>query len=359
MGRRRFVETLAAAGLGGMATLLSADDVLAAGSDQVPVVYGFAGGDGGTDGLRPLKTDVPADWFADFRAALDAHRSKRFAERDGVVASSVVPGEFGGRNAAVEVEATGAADVPERVGEVPVEVSRVDSAWSPPGSVDATGSDPGTPVPGGVACGTRETSATLAPAMYDGRRPFFTTANHVYGGDGTDHRGRPFRLVGAADSPVIGTVERGHALDDFVRVAPTNGFRPASVIRGATPNEVVGQFSRSGLATLKARGEPLEKVGITTGHTTGGIHAVAGMTCAYGQVCKRGQVKWGSEGAFDDGDSGSVNYHPDPERPGEGVLVGGFNNARTWWPGENYVWGTAAHRITERHGFTFAPSAGP
>ena len=359
MGRRRFVETLATAGFGGMAALLTADDVLAAGSDEVPVVYGHGVGRGEATGrLRPLKTTVPADWFADFRAALDAHRSEGFVERDGVVASSVVPGEFGGRNAAVEVETTGAAELPERVGDVPVEVTRVDSAWSPPESVDASGDARGTRVPGGVACGTKVTSGTLAPAMYDGRRPFFATANHVYGGDDDDHRGEPFHLVGATTSPVIGAVQQGYALDDFVRVAPANGYRPASAIRGASPTEVVGQFSREGLATLKARGEPLEKVGITTDHTTGAIHAVAGMTCAYGQVCKRGQIKWGSEGAFDDGDSGSVNYHPDPERPGRGVLVGGFNNARTWWPGENYVWGTAAHHITERHGFTFAPRAG-
>ncbi|PSP62758.1 hypothetical protein BRC77_08975 [Halobacteriales archaeon QH_8_64_26] len=38
-----------------------------------------------------------------------------------------------------------------------------------------------------------------------------------------------------------------------------------------------------------------------------------------------------------DGDSGSVDYHPDPERSSEGVLVGGFNDARAWWSGEEYV----------------------
>jgi hypothetical protein len=48
-----------------------------------------------------------------------------------------------------------------------------------------------------------------------------------------------------------------------------------------------------------------------------------------------------------------VNFHPDPENPDAGVLVGGLNNARTWWPGENYIWGTGAYHITENHGYTF------
>jgi hypothetical protein len=352
MGRRRFVETLAAAGFGGMAALLTADDVRAAGRDEVPIVYGFAR-DAGR--FAPRKTTVPADWFADLRAALDAHREGAFVSRDGVVASGVVPGAFGGRNAAVEVAARADVDVPERVGDVSVEVTRVDPGSAAPSSVDPVESLSGTDVPGGVACGTPDSTGTLAPAMYDGRRPFFATANHVVGGDETERQGASLRLVGETASPRIGTVERGYALEDFVRVAPTNGYRPASVVRGAEPRSVVGQFSREGLAALKARDEKLEKVGVTTGRTRGKIQAIDGMTCAYGQVCKRGQLKWGSQSAFDDGDSGSVNYHPDPERPDAGVMIGGFNNARTWWPAEDYVWGTAAHHVTARYGFTFAP----
>jgi hypothetical protein len=53
-----------------------------------------------------------------------------------------------------------------------------------------------------------------------------------------------------------------------------------------------------------------------------------------------------------DGDSGSVNYHPDPKTT-NGVLIGGFNDARTWWPGDTYVWGTAAYQLRRRYGYHF------
>jgi hypothetical protein len=351
MGRRRFVETVAAAGLGSMATLLTPEAVLAAGRDEVPVVYGHVRGE---DGLQPRTTTVPADWFGDLRAALSAHADADLLDGDGIRGAAVVPGEFGGRNAAIEVDATGDADVPEAVGTVPVEVNRVHETGDPPKRdppADA-GRFP-KEIPGGVGCSTGDSTGTLAPAMYDGDTAFFATANHVYGGDGDVHRGQPFYLPG---NWKIGEVRRGYALDDFVRIDPTDGYRPLSRIHGASPEGVVGQFTRDGLAVLKARGESLEKVAATTGRTAGRIQAVAGLTCAYGHVCKHGQLKWGSAAKFGDGDSGSVNYHSDLERPEEGLLVGGFNNARTWWPGEDYVWGTSAYRITNRHGFTFAPS---
>ncbi|WP_227357023.1 hypothetical protein [Haladaptatus salinisoli] len=358
MGRRRFVSTLAGAGFGSMAGLLAPEDALAAGRDEVPLAYArVSAQDGGSNGLESRTTTVPADWFADLRAAFDAHRRLAPRSRSGVVGSAVVPGEFGGRNAAVAVDVTddeAGGAVPESVGDVPVEVNRVE-----PGTPESTDRFPGATVagkrvPGGVTCANRDAEGTLAPAMYDGGTPFFATSNHVYGGDGERFRGEPFFLF-ERGARKIGEVRRGYQLDDFVRIDPLNGFRPTSEIRGASPSAVVGQFTREGLAELKARGAKLEKVAPNTGHTSGAIQAVDGMTCAYGKVCKRGQLKWGSQSDMVDGDSGSVNYRPDPENPESGVLVGGLNNARTWWPGEDYIWGTAAYRIANRHGFTFAP----
>ncbi|WP_135829129.1 hypothetical protein [Halorussus halobius] len=368
MGRRRFVETLAGLGFGALSTaLLTPGDVRAASSDEVPVVYGLARGDDEGDAdadLRPRRRTVPADWYDDFRSAVAAHRNFDAVGRDDVASSAVAPGEYGGRNAAIRVEVTAEralGDLPERVEDTPVEVRAVeavdergdDDADRPDealSSDDPVSSDGG--VPGSVAVASDEMYGTLAPAMTDpsdGSR-LFATANHIY--DGSADGGAPMFLAGS-ERERIGSVEAGFPESDVVAARPTSEFRPLHRIHGGEPGRVVGQFTKEGLADLKARDEPLEKIGVKTGRTSGQIQAVDGLTCAYGAICKRGQLKWGNESGFSDGDSGSVNFHPDPENPDAGVLVGGFNNARTWWPGENYVWGTAAYHVTERHGYTF------
>lgn len=370
MGRRRFVETLAGLGFGALSTaLLTPEDVQAASSDEVPVVYGLARGDDADADLRPRRRTVPADWYDDFRSALAAHRNFDAVGREGVASSAVAPGEYGGRNAAIRVEVTAeraVGDLPERVEDTPVEVRTVegveeradDAGVDDLGEAALSTDDPDSPVspdggvPGSVAVASDAMYGTLAPAMTDpadGSR-LFATANHIY--DGTADGGAPMFLADG-DRERIGSVEAGFPESDVVAARPTAEFRPLHRIHGGDPDRVVGQFTEAGLADLKARGEPLEKIGVKTGRTTGQIQAVDGLTCAYGAICKRGQLKWGSESGFSDGDSGSVNFHPDPENPDAGVLVGGFNNARTWWPGENYVWGTAAYHVTERHGYTF------
>ncbi len=352
MGRRRFVTTLAGAGFGSMAALLAPDDVKAAGRDEVPLVYGR-----GYDS-EPLTTTVPADWFADLRAVFDAHERHDLLSRPGIVGSAVVPGEFGGRNAALAVDVTDDAatgSVPERIGDVAVEVNHVESTDDTEKHEQYDGSFDGNRVPGSVECGSRHAAATLCPAMYDDGTPFFTTSNHLYGDDDEQHRGEPFFVKGRDGWRKVGEVGRGYALDDFVRIDPVNDAVPTSAIRGASPSAVLGQFTRAGLAHLKARGSKLEKIAVVSGYSTGAIQAIDGMTCAYGTVCKHGQLKWGKRSSFTNGDSGSVSYHPDLQNPDAGVLVASLNNARTWWPVEDYIWGTAAYRITADHRVTFSP----
>ncbi len=378
MGRRRFVNTLAGLGFGALsASLLTAEDVQAAGSDEVPIVYGLTRdgssdseeGDAGT--VEPRRKTVPADWYDDFRSAVAAHRTLDVIHREEVASSAVSPGEYGGANATIRVEITAEkvrGAVPERVEDTPVEVRRVEGAgdhqrdadsaalrdggplrdsWSP----DQRGRD-GAGVPGSVAVASEKLFGTLAPAMRDPESGslYFATANHVFGGTGNG--GDPLYLLDGGKTE-IGSVRSGYPKSDVVCAEPTDGYRPLHRIRDERPGRVLGQFTKAGLADLKAAGEKLEKIGATTGHTKGKIQAVDGLTCAYGAICKRGQLKWGEESGFGDGDSGSVNFHPDPDDPDAGVLVGGFNNARTWWPGEDYVWGTAAYHVTNKHGFTF------
>ncbi|WP_266080148.1 hypothetical protein [Haladaptatus caseinilyticus] len=352
MGRRRFISTLLGAGFGSMAGLLTPEDVEVLGRSDIPLVYAQG------KNSEPRTTMVPADWFDDLRSAIDAHRRLDVHSTPGVVGSAVVPGEFGGRNATLAVDVTGSEAsgvVPERVGDVAVEVNRVESVSSNMARTEQVASFEGKRIPGGVKCANRVAAGTLAPAMYAGDTPFFVTSNHVYGGDEGRFTGEPFFAVGADGPRKIGEVRRGYQLDDFVRIDPVDGFRPVSEILGTSQLPVVGQLTREGLAELKARGAKLEKFAPNSGHTFGSIQAIDGMTCAYGKVCKRGQLKWGSQSDFTDGDSGSVSYHPDLENPDSGLLVGGFNNARTWWPGEDYIWGTAAYRITNEYGFTFSP----
>jgi hypothetical protein len=358
MGRRRFVKTLSSLGFGSLAaSLLTAEDVEAAARDEVPVVYGLTREADGS-GLTPRRKTVPADWYDDFRSALAAHRNLEMIHHDGVASSAVVPGEYGGRNAAIHVEVTAEearGAVPESVEDTPVEVRTVE----PSGERELADDDPprspaldGEGVPGSVAIASQKLFGTLAPAM---RHPadgslLFATANHLF--DGADNRGEPLFLLGG-EKRQIGSVRASHPKSDLVAVRPSAGFDPLHRIRRGDPGRVLGQFTKAGLADLKARGEPLEKVGVTTGHTEGKIQAVDGLTCAYGAICKRGQLKWGEESKFADGDSGSVSYHADPDDPDAGVLVAGLNNARTWWPGEDYIWGTAAHHVTAKHGYTF------
>ena len=368
MGRRRFVDTLFGLGFGALsASLLSADDVRAAGRDEVPIVYGLTRDEDGK--LRPRRKTVPADWYDDFRSALAAHRTLEVIHRDEVASSAVAPGEYGGRNASIHVEVTAEearGEVPEYVEETPVEVRRVEaseprssegrssgeSASSVDPDVFASDLEIGDEVPGSVPIASENLFGTLAPAMRDpsdGSR-YFATANHVFGGTG--NRGDSLYLLDGGRTE-IGSVRSGYPKSDLVCARPEDGYQPLSRIRKASSGRVLGQFTKAGLADLKASGEPLEKIGAKTGHSEGKIQAVDGFTCAYGAICKQGQLKWGEQSGFDDGDSGSVNYHADPDDPEAGVLVGGFNNARTWWPGEDYIWGTAAHHITEKHSFTF------
>ncbi|MFC4549749.1 MULTISPECIES: hypothetical protein [Halorussus] len=359
------MDTLKNLGFGALAAgLLTAEDVAAAGPDQVPIVYGLTrdgAGDGGTAGdagaLRPRRQTVPADWYDDFRSAVAAHRRLDVTGRDGVASSAVAPGEFGGRNSRIQVQITdenARGVLPEAIDRVPVDVTHVGPADATPPESAAPGGSVSvrTGVPGGVGIASEDLYGTLAPAMRDPSdgSAYFATANHVFGG--RNNGGRPLFLVDDGKTE-IGAVRESYPKEDFVCVRPKAGFRPVHRIHADSSRRVVGQFTRDGLASLKAAGEPLEKIGVRSGHTKGKIQAVDGITCAYGAICKRGQLKWGSESDFTDGDSGSVNYHADPENPDRGVLVGGFNNARTWWPGENYVWGTGAYRITERHGYTF------
>jgi hypothetical protein len=134
---------------------------------------------------------------------------------------------------------------------------------------------------------------------------------------------------------------------------------------------MVGQWSKIGLDDLKADGQQLYKVGQTTGKTSGYITATKAYELVMGSFeppelnCgdRNGQVRWGSDSDFDDGDSGSVAYHPDPRENGDNnylvasnctaVLPGSADTS-----GNGYVTGVGAYRTLDQYGLIYGINGG-
>jgi hypothetical protein len=365
MDRREFLRTLAGGGYAlGMATWLGVDDFLAADDGEVPVVTALVRDDP-TDpwSIRERTRYVPAEWYAAVDKAFEVNELLARVAMTGYLGSAVVPGDYASGSAAVSVGVSADGhSIGEMLAElaegieidvetiIDVEDIRDGSESREPRLADAVLDGR---IASGVACETPSSLATLGPALYhpDGNRRFFVTADHAFSGD-RDPTDTSLILPREGADPVeLGTTARYHPVEDVAAVEPGTWIEPASRIDAPSQPRVRGQFTRFGLADLVARDAELEKVGALTGHTAGKIQGIDAVTCFTDEYCRRGQIRWGGEMDLTDGDSGSVSYHPDPE--GEGVLVAGFNNARTWWPGQSYVWGVAAYRLTETHGYHF------
>ncbi len=359
MGRRRFLKTLGVAGVSAAsASQLSTNAFDVASGESVSIVYAYARDDSGDRGsLTPRVKTVSTSWYNDIQSALSSYEAIDLTAIEGVFNASFVPGD-GDDPTRVSVDVTDEdviSTVSELLEDTPVEGSVIEASGnSERGDLDPVRQfdlESGIEVPGGIACGDTEGIATLAPAVYDPETEsrYFATANHLY----ADSDRTELTLVVDAQRIQIGEVDRHHRKEDLALVAPIDEFVPVHALDCVGPHRVAGQFTRLGLADLKARGVKIHKIGAMSGHTTGRIQAIDGVTCIYGDPCKRGQIKWGSESDFTDGDSGSVSFAPDPENPDEQVLVCGLNNARTWWPGEDYIWGTGAYVFHEEYGYTF------
>ncbi len=345
---------------GGVAGLYGA---VRPGDNTVDVVYALTHPGDDPWELTERRRTVPEPWLTGVERAFEANARLADANIAGLLGSFVVPGDEADPTATLGVELQNETVIDEirplvdgvdltvsTLDEIPPRDDEVDD--DPVQVVDTDEDD----IPGGVQCAAGDSIGSLTPALYDPGQgeTLFGTSNHVFGGDGEDHRGASLDLVAAdGNRREIGTVRRGHARSDLIVARPVDGIRPTSAIVDADPEVVTGQFTRIGLADLAARGEPVEKVGGTTGHTEGTIEGVDGVTAFYDPVPKIGQLKWGSQDDMSDGDSGSVAYATDPHGEDGGLLVAGMNNARTWWPGSDYVWGTAAHQLRSAHGYRF------
>lgn len=365
MDRREFLRTLATGGYAiGMAHLLGVDEFLAAGDDEVPIVTALSHTDPDDPwSLEERTRHVPADWYASVEKAIELNELLAQFGFTGYLGSAVVPGDFSSGTATVSVGISTEADsVPELIDDfadgisVDIEtIVNVEDAQDglealEPRYVDSVAD--GT-VPSGVACQTPSSTATLGPTLYHptDEREFFVTAEHAFSSElGREVLSLP---VEGSESFELGSVTHAHSVEDVVAVEPAGRLKPANAIDTPTGHTVRGQFTRWGLADLVARDQELEKVGAMTGHTTGRIQGIDAVTCFTDNFCRRGQIRWGGEMDLTDGDSGSVSFHQDPYGGDDDVLIAGFNNARTWWPGQSYVWGVAAYKLTEMYGYHF------
>ncbi len=350
-----------------MAHVLGAGDFLGAGDGEVSVPTALVRTDPDDPwSIEERTTTVPEAWRASVQTAFELNKLLAQSRIAGYLGSAVVPGNYdsGGASITVQLTTSGldhALDTVESLLEgvaYDVEaIERLDQLEDGVEDAEPTILDRVVDerVPGGVGCQAGSSIATLAPGLYDPnrRQAYFATAYHAYE-RADEPQGEQLVLPLAAEEWVdLGRVRHGYRVEDVVAVEPIDRLEPDSVIAGERSERVYGQLTRWGLADLVARGESLEKVGAMTGHTTGAIQGIDAFTCLTDEFCRRGQLRWGRETDMTDGDSGSVSYYDDPELPDDGVLVASFNNARTWWPGQSYVWGTAAYQLTAEHGYHF------
>lgn len=362
--RRGFLAAIVAGSGGiGIAGCLAVDDSPTSDADEVPIVYGVVRADpDDPTSLEPREKTVPAPWIENLELAFDVQRQLRNADLAGFVGSFVIPGDYGEPTPSIAIQSTAEGihdEVASLSDDVAFDVDVIEGIPDP--TADSSTGQPTTvadledlTVPGGVFCGNEAVRGSLAPAVYDeatGDR-VFATANHLYGGSGEDHRGEPLYLYGDDTRETVGRVRQGFLEADVVVADPTGGYIPTSEISDATPGTVRGQFTKHGLADLMAREKSLEMTAAISGRASGEIKGIDGTTVYTGNAVRTGQLLWGDESSFTDGDSGSVSYRVDPE-DADHLLVAGFNNARTWWPGANFTWGTAAHQLRDAYGFVF------
>ncbi len=364
--RRSTLRAIGASGAAlGVARWLGIDDVLSAGDEDVEVTTALVRTDPDDPfSLTERTRTVPADWYVALEHALRLNERLARVAFTGYLGSAVVPGTYESATASVSVGlSTDDGSLGDLLGDVVdgvsvdteriIDVERIEDG--PTNTEPRLASRIDTQLASGVACETPSSVATLGPALYDPNegRSYFVTAEHAFEEVTSVTDATLYLPLADADRATLGSVTSADETADIALATPTDGLDPPTVIDADQPKRVRGQLTRVGLADLVARDEPLEKVGAVTGHTTGRIQGIDAVTCFTDDFCRRGQLRWGGEMDLTDGDSGSVSYYDDPRTGEEDVLIAGFNNARTWWPGQSYVWGIAASQLTDRLGYHF------
>lgn len=385
MTRRQLMKVLSASGFSGFAVShLTVEDVKAAASDQVPIVYAIAPdpdeepSEEGASMTERVK-NVPADWYDDLQHALNVHEKAQLGNRPGVVATGVSPGDYGGQNAHIDVSISQKAlqqtdegpdhidDVrgalPETIEGVPVETANTGlPELNACTDGDCNDTDFGDYVPPGVECSGDDSGyLTLGPRMLDGGgAKYFSTNHHAFNDDGKNPYGE--KIYHPAHDDPLGEVTQWDCDQDFV-MAGANSDHTIQTWTGDVEcigdRFMQGQFTKGGLSDRKAAGKKLHKIGQRTCHTSGLIQNVDGYIGNINDGCsdRYKQVFWGDEEHAKAGDSGSPTYAPDPES-NDYYLISSLHAGKI--PAYldpsgqgGYAFGTSAYGIKDKWGFTF------
>lgn len=363
MGRRQLIKTLSTVGFSvAAAAHITADDVKAAASDQVPIVVGYSSGDD-PDNPQPVTKNVPADWYNGYRHATKVHQkhTDRLLDIEGVKSVLFDPGEYGGVSSSLTVlihrnhEEKARGKIPTEINGVPVEVGLVDGYELGCGSLSYNSGHYPLECPGSVqVCANDGDVGTLSGRIYDRDtgESYFLVPNHLYTeGDNIAPYDEPLYQPNT-NYDALGTVAGNDCWYDVLWLDPANAHEPMDEIEDASPSRYVnGWFSRAGLSDLKSAGEPVEKYGCRTGRTSGQIESTDAATSFYGCNTKYGQLAQGDSSDFNDGDSGSMAYHGEPLDGGgyssDYIWVGGMCNARTadFTSLYDFVYGTSCWKL--------------
>lgn len=395
MGRRRFMETLASAGFGGMSLLgLTPEAVEGAARDQVPIVYGHSS-QGETndttlqsqaasgDGPEYRRKYVPLDWYEEYQRAqaaaekleqrLENHIKK--GNNPAIKGVWVSPGKYGGRSAKITLDVLAhrrrSLTIPESIDSIPIDVNETEKTKK--GSQSATNrkissssqsqrdysdSDDGSDgftiqstieVKGGSSVNYNGETGTLC-SVYDTRfeSAYFATSWHL--DDGVEYGDSLHKI-----NDKIAEVTFSECLHDIAVGTPTDPYVPVFKIDDAETEAVTGQFSNLGVSDLIAQDKKARKMGNATGYTEGKIHSV-GNAYDYTLSCnsRQDQVKWGDGDDRSGGDSGAPTYRPDPNSTENGMWMIAIHTGVEYnYTTSDRATGTAAYAITDEWDYLF------
>lgn len=363
LSRRTLMKELSAVGFGAIsAATLTADDVKAASSDEVPITYAMEADDKMRTSYTAKKRMVPADWYEDVQRAHRAHDNYGFDNIPGIVGTTVLPGTFSGNRAQIQVEISpelardqgqgigeSRGKVPEQIEQIPTKV--VESSKPKLGCYTKDyGSEP--PV-GSYVSGSKFGGSLGCPIYKDGNA-YFSTNYHLW----TDQDNLSYANLENSNNDVIGYVVDWDCKDDFVAASPAYGYSVNRELVDAGGNYILGYYTKAGIDGLAANDEYARKRGQTTCYTAGEIKG-QGDAYAYDADCpeRLNQVKWGkAEDDFTDGDSGSVAYaspYDDVSDDRKYALCINAARVASYDPTGDYVYGTAGWHIHNEYGYGF------
>lgn len=358
------IASSAELGVVGVAHLTS-EDIRAADRTQTPVVTGLESKDRSQpyESLEPVKRNVPQDWYDNLQRARKAKQKvvSDHEHKKGIVGIGVRAGIAGGDNADVIVDISGKhaekrrGEIPEERNGTPITV-RKGPRITPDGHSSCDSGNSycndyyhGSSIPGGMQCEGTDSSGPVgtlcSPITKSNGDVRFATAGHIFGA--ACACGQHFWHPTESDYDV-GTVSAHHCYDDIALIEPENGHSPEREIQDANPSAVQGQFTKSGVADLRRRGEFIKKVGWRSCKTCGKIESEDYTHSGYGCTPKDGQVKWGEATDSKGGDSGAPVYHVNPNNTDHQWIVN-----ISLWSGSFSAGGTSAWSIYNKHGYIF------